>query len=264
MKIILNIRKFKICFPLAILFAFSVIANLTGHSAHSRQVNPEVSQVPPPDRGSDTPPGGLTIPGTTRPGDESKCPQVPIPAIPFFPEEGQTTRAYPTFWFYIPYVASDVDRFTFSIRDDRRKSFFPEQNIQVFGTPGLIRLTLPSTSRPLEDGKRYRWEFKIFCDPDNVEDRTTLEGTLQLRSGEDTSLEALQRLGLWSDTLSLLEELQQADSDNPQLIEQRNKFFEALDRASDLSDLDEEYLFEWNSLAEPFSPSCCSLTDRQE
>jgi hypothetical protein len=73
-----------------------------------------------------------------------------------------TSVEHPTFWFYIPY--SPPLSIEFVLQDEAKQTVY-QTPVTLFGTPGVVSLSLPSTAAPLEIGKRYRWYFNIYCNP---------------------------------------------------------------------------------------------------
>ncbi|MEQ9670064.1 DUF928 domain-containing protein [Coleofasciculus sp. G2-EDA-02] len=72
-----------------------------------------------------------------------------------------TVSEYPTFLVYVPYGSDKVSSGEFSIQygeDDIYRTTF-----KVPETPGIFSVTVPTTEKPLEIGKTYRWYFEISC-----------------------------------------------------------------------------------------------------
>lgn len=89
---------------------------------------------------------------------------------------GSTTQMRPTFWFYVPYQ-SDSTFAKLVLEDELNQTIY---KTPLTGTPGVISVSLPSTSAPLKIGKRYHWYFNIYCQQDN-EFLTSVEGDVQLQ-----------------------------------------------------------------------------------
>ena len=89
---------------------------------------------------------------------------------------GLTTQMRPTFWFYVPYK-SDSTYAKLVLEDENNQTIY---KTPLTGTPGVVSVSLPSTSAPLKIGKRYRWYFNIYCQQDN-EFLTSVEGDVQLQ-----------------------------------------------------------------------------------
>jgi Domain of Unknown Function (DUF928) len=80
---------------------------------------------------------------------------------------GQTTEAYPTFWFYIPYVykESEVQYGKFVLLDkDKHLVTAPILvKVPVGDKPSIAKFTLPENAKPLEINQEYNWYFSIIC-----------------------------------------------------------------------------------------------------
>ncbi len=88
---------------------------------------------------------------------------------------GLTTQVRPTFWFYVPYK-SDSTYAKLVLEDENNQTIY---KTPLTGTPGVVSVSLPSTSAPLKIGKQYRWYFNIYCKQDN-QFLTSVEGNVQL------------------------------------------------------------------------------------
>ena len=105
-------------------------------------------------------------------------------------DPGQTTQAYPTFWFYLPfgqttYTPTDessevtVSLAQFELLDDRGDPVLQQPIlIRLPSQAGIVNFTLPSTEKPLEVGKDYYWSFSIVCDAEQVSANPTVSGWL--------------------------------------------------------------------------------------
>lgn len=79
---------------------------------------------------------------------------------------GSTTAEHPTLWFYVPYsLAADLTA-EFILQDDTGQDIYQITSADFSTaeqTPGIISISLPSTSAPLEIGRVYQWYFKVNC-----------------------------------------------------------------------------------------------------
>lgn len=73
---------------------------------------------------------------------------------------GQTTVAHPTFWFYTPYSSAMPGEFVLQEAD---KTIY-KSPISLPGKPGVVSVTLPSSTPPLKVGSRYHWYFSVYCE----------------------------------------------------------------------------------------------------
>ncbi|MBI4780714.1 MAG: DUF928 domain-containing protein [Oscillatoriophycideae cyanobacterium NC_groundwater_1537_Pr4_S-0.65um_50_18] len=133
---------------------------------------------------------------------------------------GKTAAERPTFWFYVPYRSSSTA--TFVLQDQDGNSIY-QSDMVLPETAGILSVTLPATSAPLEAGKLYHWFFKLYCrstsPPDSFVDgwiqRESLPSDLtqQLKTAtlpQQVRLYAAQ--GLWFEALSTAAEQRRANS----------------------------------------------------
>ncbi|WP_242046699.1 DUF928 domain-containing protein [Cylindrospermum sp. FACHB-282] len=198
------------------------------------------------------PPVGLsTIPG--RPigmGSRDLCPAVenPLRALVPFQERnltsqsgkgsiskssmdvwGLTTNKYPTFWFYLPYTTELADASVEFILQDSEENEVYKNAVSLRAKPGIISVTLPSTARPLEINKNYRWFFKVSCsgeqsvpyhvegDIQRVELNTSLEKQLAAAQERDKIFIYAEN-GIWFDALTLLAQLRKDRPNDVSLV----------------------------------------------
>src|SRR4028119_179247 len=75
---------------------------------------------------------------------------------------GYTLTEHPTFWFYIPYKTSSVSSGNFSIEDQQGNTLY-RTSVRLPTTPGFVSVSIPTTEKPLEQNKQYRWTFTLSC-----------------------------------------------------------------------------------------------------
>ena len=100
---------------------------------------------------------------------------------------GKTLEAYPSFWFYIPFVykESELEYAKFVMLDEDRHIvvepiFFRLPNkVDVTGKPSIAKLTLPANLKPLEINKQYNWFFSIICDESKPSRNPSVTGWIQ-------------------------------------------------------------------------------------
>ncbi|PZV18697.1 MAG: hypothetical protein DCF22_01230 [Leptolyngbya sp.] len=102
---------------------------------------------------------------------------------------GQTTQAYPTFWFYLPFGKTTftpsgesevtVASAKFVLLDEDRKPVLKQPLILLLpDKEGIVKLTLPKTEKALQAGKDYQWFFSIVCDAEQPSSNPTISGWL--------------------------------------------------------------------------------------
>ncbi|MDJ0636236.1 MAG: DUF928 domain-containing protein [Xenococcaceae cyanobacterium MO_188.B29] len=135
---------------------------------------------------------------------------------------GETTSAYPTFWFYVAYpVNSQVE---FILQDEAENEIY-NTIFTLDKTDGIISLHLPQDKVNLETGKSYHWYLYVMCNPENSPDdfvegwvkRVELSSEINHKSESAQSLELISiyaENGLWFDTLNSIDRLRQAEPEN--------------------------------------------------
>lgn len=126
---------------------------------------------------------------------------------------GVTTTSHPTFWFYVPY--SPKLKSDFVLQNEAEQTIY-QTAVTLSGTPGVVRVSLPSTAPPLEIGNRYHWYFSIYCQPeqppvfvDGWIQRNSLNPTLKSRLEKATQRERVALYaanGIWYEALSVAAE----------------------------------------------------------
>ena len=80
---------------------------------------------------------------------------------------GRTIEAYPTFWFYIPYVyeESKIEYGKFVLLNQQQQIIAGPIFVRLPGgnQPSIAKFTLPKTA--LEVDQEYNWYFSILCNP---------------------------------------------------------------------------------------------------
>ncbi|MBU7586894.1 MAG: DUF928 domain-containing protein [Nostoc sp. TH1S01] len=209
-------------------------------------------------------PGNLsTIPGRhTGMASRDVCPDVELPLralIPFKQRDltnqlskesssaspldvwGLTTNEHPTFWYYVPYtkdIAGASAEFVLQESEDEEKTVY-QSSIPLPVKPGIVKVTLPTTTMPLQIGKNYRWFFKVSCSgkqsvPIYVEgdiQRVNLNTNLakQIASAkprEQVSIYADN--GIWFDAVNLLVQLRQANPNDVALVSDWDSLLESV------------------------------------
>jgi len=163
---------------------------------------------------------GRTRGGATR----GSCPTIiDEPVVVLAPKNnvGATTKASPTFLFYVPYDQSMGVKAQFSLLD-QQNNLLTKIPIELPEKPGLVRFTLPSNEsvelkgKSLEVGQRYEWFFSIVCSPDSpsrnpsvsgwierVAPSPELERQLQEMSPEQSYL-VYREMGIWYEAIDQL------------------------------------------------------------
>ncbi|BCL33956.1 DUF928 domain-containing protein [Nostoc sp. MS1] len=134
-----------------------------------------------------------------------------------------TIAEHPRFWFYVPYLSSFADG-EFVLEDDAQNQLIYKTSLP--NTPGVISLSLPSNTKPLEIDKQYRWYFNIYCKSDrqiiaNVEgyvkrQQLNLSLKTQLKKAAPTKRIRLYAAnGIWYEALNAAGELRRTNPQDP-------------------------------------------------
>ena len=114
---------------------------------------------------STPPPPGRRQPGGSL-GEPAVCPARPQALTAITPADvhGKTLSENPTFWFYIPYTADEVQSGEFSILTRNEDQRIYETSFKLPEQPGLVSITLPDDgSVNLEAGQYYHWYLSLSC-----------------------------------------------------------------------------------------------------
>jgi Domain of Unknown Function (DUF928) len=131
-----------------------------------------------------------------------------------------TTAEHPTFWFYVPYLPKNINSVKFVLLDEKNNSLTKEPiPITLSNIPGVIKVNVPTTEKPLEIGQYYHWYFLIDCNPQSRSEDIGVEGLVQRIVPKDELARRLQKAtprqrvalyaeaGIWQDALTTLGEL---------------------------------------------------------
>jgi Domain of Unknown Function (DUF928) len=136
-----------------LIHARSKVAGLIG------QIPPNPPRNPPP---NDTQPGG----GLT-PSSSLSCNSLNRSVQALVPVENPvlTTIDHPTFLFYIPFTAEQIQFGEFSLLTwPREEQRLYKVRFTLPETPGIVSITLPSQPEyALQEGQNYHWYFQLYC-----------------------------------------------------------------------------------------------------
>ncbi|MEM7591120.1 MAG: DUF928 domain-containing protein [Cyanobacteria bacterium P01_A01_bin.83] len=116
-----------------------------------------------------------------------------------------TTKSYPSFLFYIPDQASNMEYGEFSLLSADDKSRVYHTQVKFKNTPGIIKIDLPSESQyALKEGEIYHWYFRIFCQQNtDISASLDIDGWIQripLTPSREKMIEAAST-DIWYDSL---------------------------------------------------------------
>lgn len=150
-----------------------------------------------------------------------------------------TVATHPTFWFYVPYAPPSLKSVEFALQDEQDEDIY-RTTVDLPAVPGIVSLSLPANSKPLETGKPYHWFFKIYCNPQTTSVPIFVEGWVQRVTPTPSLANQLKtatpqkridlyaEAGLWHDALTALGELRQANPQNANLTANWNKLLHSV------------------------------------
>jgi len=152
---------------------------------------------------------------------------------------GLTVAERPTFWFYVPYPLTSSRPVEFVLQDEDGNDVYQTQFTESGTVPGVVGLQLPPTVAPLEVGKRYRWYFLIYCNPEEptfVEgwvERVALNPTLKTQLDQATTpqqkADLYAQAGIWYEAVTTLAELRRQKPNDQALNAQWLELLQSVD-----------------------------------
>ena len=150
-----------------------------------------------------------------------------------------TTQQRPTFWFYVPYTSdSSYAKLIIEVIEDEKDQTLYKTSLAQ--RPGIIGVTLPPSSSPLEIGKQYHWYFNIYCKQNN-KFLTSVEGNVQLLALKPNVQAQLSKAtpkqqvalytakGIWYDALTTLANLRRTFRQDTNLVSNWASLLESVD-----------------------------------
>ena len=197
--------------------------------------------VPPPlpDTAKDGPTGRIQGGGTRGPCQKYKDLTALVPVTEGF-VWGLTSAERPTFWFFVPEPLTTELPTEFVLQDGADNYVYKTSWKMPKMQSGVVSISVPSTAKPLDIGKGYRWTFSIACDPARPSASVFVQGSLQ-RMGLDPVLERQleaatlrERVdlyaanGIWYDALTNLIQLRQTNPEDAALVRDWKSFLQSV------------------------------------
>ena len=173
-----------------------------------------------------------------------RCPNIQPPLTALVPStpDGKpflekTIRERPSFWFYVPFFPTSSRNAEFVIIDENEEDIYAAK-FSLAQQPGIVRLQLPNTMPPFQEGKRYRWFFSIVCNLANRSGDATVNGWVQrvplspelnrqLQQGSGLKvILAYADVELWYEMITAIAEFQRM---NPQSLQAKDDWMKLLD-----------------------------------
>ncbi|MCW5313198.1 DUF928 domain-containing protein [Nostoc sp. KVJ3] len=196
-------------------------------TTHNKVITFNQPAIPP-----GPPPGGRVRGGAKRGKTKCEFTKLNLTALVASTEEanstinvwGKTTLEHPSWFFYVPYTKDFPYPVEFVLQDLDSNEIY-KKAIALPEKPGVISVSLPTTSPGLALDKQYRWFFTIYCDRDKNFPPIYVEGVIKrvaLNPAAVKELETTELLkryaiyaqnGIWYEALAILAQLRQK---NPQ------------------------------------------------
>ncbi|ESA35284.1 hypothetical protein N836_12975 [Leptolyngbya sp. Heron Island J] len=181
-------------------------------------------------------PDGNRTPGGSLSGDQAVCPPraQQLTAITPISAQGKTLSGHPTFWFYVPYTAAEVQEGEFSILTQNEDERIYKTLFQLPAEPGFVSITLPMDEvSSLQEGQYYHWYLNLSC-ASTVEAQTDLniDGWVQrVASTSEVDAQASDASSdIWYDLVdNLAAQLQAVSGNNVELEQSWVELLEAVE-----------------------------------
>lgn len=219
-----------------IIYPTQLIAQSTSNNSEIRFI-PRTVQASPSGGTRGNPP---TSGGTGSRGD-CLAKSLPLVRLVGFNNLEFTVSDRPTFWVYLPYTSTEGTSGEFSLQDGDVDIY--RTSFTLPKTPGIVSITLPSSVKPLEIGKKYRWYFNVNCSSEQTANQATtpafVTGRVQkiaLNSEIESQLKAattLERIaiyaknGIWYDTINELALLRLQEPQNQEAVKVWNQLLKS-------------------------------------
>lgn len=142
-----------------------------------------------------------------------------------------TATGHPTFWFYIPFPSSNFHSLKFRLETESGYQITVKPKNEK---PGIVSFTIPTTEKPLEIGKGYKWGLFLYCqDPETTSGKPVtffvsstirriapsadMENQLKTATTASEKSAIYARYGIWHDALTLIGNGRRADLTNEEL-----------------------------------------------
>lgn len=99
--------------------------------------------------------------------------------------EEKTVSAYPSWYFYVPYLPQAGRQLEFVLVDSGEAILYQE-TFPLIDTPSIVKFSLPQNIPGLTDGlepdQDYRWVFSVICNAANRSGDATVNGWIERMS----------------------------------------------------------------------------------
>ncbi|MEO1348651.1 MAG: DUF928 domain-containing protein [Cyanobacteria bacterium J06635_15] len=145
-----------------------------------------------------------------------------------------TATAYPTFLFYVPFSAEEVQFGEFSLLPwPGEESHHYQTRFRLPTSPGIVSVTIPELpTHALAEDQTYRWYFQLYCQAgDGIHPDLTLRGAVQrvaLTSDRSQQIQSASP-AIWYDALARVAQRLQTAPDDSQLQTQWQTLLQLID-----------------------------------
>jgi len=249
------IPKLPIVFAVTLGFTSLIDLPTLGQVQSSSLVSQDASTLPDP---PPTPPDNDPVAGGGLNGSSQSCQSTNQTLTALIPVQNPvlTISDYPTFWFYLPYAAEDIEfiQFSVNIRDEKtgqEKTRLYQASFQLPGTPGIVGISLSSVPKyALEEGRFYHWYFKVYCKGNtSYQSDWDVNGWVQRVPATPENERKIEAANpdIWYDALTHVAKRRLANPQDPNLKEDWTSLLEFIDR----KELDQVQLIDPIVLPEP-------------
>lgn len=154
--------------------------------------------------------------------------EVVIPLVPS-KEAQQTTKAHPTFFFYIPKTVKPIEGLEFVLRNEDNTETIYKQTFPPVEQAGIISITPPANQPSLKAGQEYTWGFSMICNANSRDQDQYLEGKIELMQDENIAAQIQETTkpldsavlyataGFWENALSIVADLRRQNPKDPEI-----------------------------------------------
>ena len=209
-------------------------------SDYRKLTQPELRFVPPPPPSRGTPNGRRRGGGSRGPCKNYQALTALVPVTEKY-IWGLTVAEHPTFWFFVPQAHSGQVTVEFVVQDETDNYLYRTTFTMPITKAGVVKISVPSTTKSLEIGKSYKWTFSIYCAPEKPSAYVFVQGSVQrvaLNSAFEGQLEAATPMewvsfyannGIWHEALTTLAELRRAKPSDTKIAASWTKLLEQVE-----------------------------------
>lgn len=212
----------------------------SSESDYRKITQPELRFVPPQPPSRGTPNGRRRGGGSRGPCKNYQALTALVPVTEKY-VWGLTVAEHPTFWFLVPEAHSGKLTVEFVVQDETDNYIYKTTLKMSTTKTGVVKISVPSTTKPLEIDKSYKWTFSIYCAPERSSAYVFVQGSVQrvaLYSAFQRQLEAatpMERVslyannGIWHEALTTLAEIRRTNPSDTKLAASWTNFLEQVE-----------------------------------